>query len=72
MIGLAVGIAGMGALVALRWPGGFAMAGRPAAGLGAGLADAFTINAVLALATAALAYLRSAGRREPRRECQAG
>lgn len=57
MIGLAVGIAGMGALVALRWPAGFAMAGRPAAGLGAGLADAFTINATLALATAAVAYL---------------
>jgi MFS family permease len=56
MIGLAVGIAGMGALVALRWPGGFATAGLPAAGLGDGLADAFTINALLALATAALAY----------------
>ena len=56
MIGLAVGIAGMGALVALRWPGGFATADGPAEGLGAGLADAFTINALLALATAALAY----------------
>lgn len=56
MIGLAVGIAGMGALVALRWPGGFASAGLPAAGLGDGLADAFTINALLALGTAALAY----------------
>lgn len=57
MIGLAVGIAGMGALVALRWPGGFATTGGPAAVLGAGLSDAFTINAGLAIATAALAYL---------------
>ncbi len=65
MIGLAVGIAGMGALVALRWPSGFAMAGRPAAGLGAGLADAFTINAVLALATAAVAYLTLGGADSP-------
>jgi hypothetical protein len=56
MIGLAVGIAGMGGIVALRWPGGFATAGLPAAGPRDGLADAFTINAVLALATAALAY----------------
>jgi EmrB/QacA subfamily drug resistance transporter len=56
MIGLAVGISGMGALVALRWPGGLATAGLPAAGLGDGLADAFTVNAVLALTTAALAY----------------
>ena len=56
MIGLAVGIAGMGALVAFRWPSGFASAGLPAAGLGDGLADAFTINALLSLATAALAY----------------
>ena len=64
MIGLAVGIAGMGALVALRWPGGFASAGLPAAGLGDGLADAFTINALLALATAALAYLTLGARAE--------
>ena len=56
MIGLAVGISGMGALVALRWPGGLAAAGLPSTGLGDGLADAFTVNAVLALATAALAY----------------
>ncbi len=56
MIGLAVGISGMGALVALRWPGGLVTAGLPSAGLGDGLADAFTVNAVLALATAALAY----------------
>jgi len=56
MIGLAVGISGMGALVALRWPGGLASAGLPAAGLGPGLADAFTVNAVLALVTAVLAY----------------
>jgi MFS family permease len=63
MIGLAVGIAGMGALVALRWPGGFAAADGPAEGLGAGLSDAFTINALLALATGGLAYFTLGGPR---------
>ena len=55
MVGLTLGIALMGAIVAARWPGGFAIAAARPSALADGLALAFRINAGIALATAALA-----------------
>jgi EmrB/QacA subfamily drug resistance transporter len=55
MVGLTLGIALMGAIVAARWPGGFATASVDSAGLGDGLALAYRLNAGIALATAGLA-----------------
>lgn len=55
MVGLSLGIALMGALVAVRWPGGLADASARPDDFADGLALAFLVNAVLAAATAALA-----------------
>jgi len=54
MIGLTLGIALMSAIVATRWPGGFATASVDS-GLADGLSIAYRVNAAIALATAALA-----------------
>mgnify|MGYP000035222745 CR=1 FL=1 len=66
MVGLSLGIALMGAIVAARWPGGFAAAPVPATTLADGLSLAFLVNAGIALVTAALAAatLRGRGRAE--------
>lgn len=61
MLGLTLGIALMGAIVAARWPGGFATAPAQPGALGDGLALAFRINAGIALATAGLAAATLAG-----------
>jgi EmrB/QacA subfamily drug resistance transporter len=55
MVGLTLGIALMGAIVAARWPGGFATAPVSPGGLRDGLALAYRVNAGIALATAGLA-----------------
>jgi MFS family permease len=55
MLGLTLGIAMMGAIVAARWPGGFASAPVDPGGLADGLALAYRVNAGIALVTAALA-----------------
>lgn len=54
MVGLTLGIALMSAIVAARWPGGFASVQVDTAGLADGLALAYRINAGIALATAGL------------------
>ena len=73
MIGLAVGIALMGAIVTARWPGGLAGAATDPQAFVDGLSVAFIVNAVSALVAAALAattiagdrpaHVRAAGRR---------
>lgn len=65
MVGLTLGIALMGAIVAARWPGGFAMAAARPGSLADGLALAFRINAAIALATAGLAAATLAGSTRP-------
>ena len=55
MIGLAVGIALMGAIVTARWPGGLAGAATDPDAFVDGLSVAFLVNAVIALVAAALA-----------------
>ena len=61
MVGLTFGIALMGAIVAARWPGGFAVAPAQPGALSGGLSLAFRINAGIALATAGLAAGTLAG-----------
>lgn len=61
MIGLAVGIALMGAIVTARWPGGLAGAATDPRAFVDGLSVAFIVNAVIALAAAALAATTIAG-----------
>ncbi len=65
MVGLTLGIALMGAIVAARWPGGFAIATAQPGVFADGLALAFRINAGIALATAALAAATLAGSTRP-------
>lgn len=69
MIGLAVGIALMGAIVTARWPGGFAGAETDARAFVDGLSVAFVVNAAIALVAAALAATAIAGNgsRDPSR-----
>ncbi len=55
MVGLTLGIALMSAIVAARWPGGFATTPTSPGGLADGLALAYRVNAGIALATAGLA-----------------
>lgn len=55
MVGLTLGIALMSAIVAARWPGGFATAPASPGTLADGLALAYRVNAGIALATAGLA-----------------
>ena len=71
MVGLTLGIALMGAIVAARWPGGFAVATLRPAALADGLAIAFRVNAGIALATAAVAAATLAGSK-PRRGIPSG
>lgn len=66
MVGLAVGIALMGAIVTARWPGGLAGAATDPRAFVEGLSAAFQVNAALALVAAAVAALTIAG--GPRRE----
>jgi EmrB/QacA subfamily drug resistance transporter len=63
MIGLAIGIALMGAIVTARWPGGLAGAATDPRAFVNGLSVAFLVNAVIALAAAALAAITIAGGR---------
>lgn len=63
MIGLAVGIALMGAIVTARWPGGLAGAATDPRAFVDGLSVAFLVNAVIALVAAALAATTIAGGR---------
>lgn len=63
MIGLAVGIALMGAIVTARWPGGLARADTDPQAFVDGLSVAFIVNAVLALVAAAPAAMTIAGGR---------
>ncbi len=71
MVGLTLGIALMGAIVAARWPGGFAVAPARPGALAGGLSLAFRINAGIALATAAVAAATLAGTK-PRRAARLG
>lgn len=63
MVGLTLGIALMSAIVATRWPGGFASAPGDPGGFVSGLALAYRINAGIALATAGLAAATLGGSR---------
>ena len=63
MIGLAVGITLMGAIVTARWPGGLAGAATDPRAFVDGLSVAFLVNAVIALVAAALAATTIAGGR---------
>ena len=63
MIGLAVGIAFMGAIVSARWPGGLAGAATDPRAFVDGLSVAFVVNAVIAIAAALLAALTLDGAR---------
>lgn len=65
MVGLTLGIALMGAIVAARWPGGFAVAPSRPGALADGLSLAFRVNAGIALATAGLAAASLAGSKRP-------
>jgi EmrB/QacA subfamily drug resistance transporter len=71
MVGLTLGIALMGAIVAARWPGGFATAPVEPGGLADGLALAYRVNAGIALVTACLAAVTLPGSK-PRRAMPAG
>lgn len=64
MVGLSLGIALMGAIVAARWPGGFVAQGR-ATDLASGLSLAYRINAVIALVTAGVAAATLTGAKRP-------
>jgi EmrB/QacA subfamily drug resistance transporter len=66
MIGLAVGIALMGAIVTARWPGGLAGAATNPHAFVTGLSTAFLFNAAIALLAAAVAALTLAGGRSTR------
>lgn len=63
MIGLAVGIALMGAIVSARWPGGLAGATTDPQAFVDGLSTAFLVNAAISLIAAALAASTLGGRR---------
>ncbi len=63
MIGLAIGIALMGAIVTARWPGGLAGAATDPAAFVDGLSVAFLINTAIALVAAAIAASTIAGGR---------
>ena len=63
MIGLAVGIALMGAIVTARWPGGLAGAAVDPQAFVDGLSVAFLVNTAIALAAALLAATTIAGGR---------
>ena len=66
MIGLAIGIALMGAIVTARWPGGLAGAATDPRAFVDGLSVAFLVNAVIALVAGAVAALTIAGGRSER------
>ena len=66
MIGLAVGIALMGAIVTARWPGGLAGAATDPRAFVDGLSVAFLVNTAIALVAAAIAALTIAGGRSVR------
>ena len=70
MIGLAIGIALMGAIVTARWPGGLAGASTDSRAFVDGLSVAFLVNAALALVAAAVAALTIAGGRSERAQQQ--
>jgi len=61
MIGLAVGIALMGAIVSARWPGGLAGAATDPRAFADGLSTALLVNAAIALAAAGVAAVTIAG-----------
>ncbi len=63
MIGLALGIALMGAIVTARWPGGLAGAATDPRAFVSGLSVAFLVNAAIALVAATLAAITIAGGR---------
>ena len=63
MIGLAIGIALMGAIVTARWPGGLAGATTDPRAFVDGLSVAFIVNAAIALVAAALAATTITGGR---------
>jgi EmrB/QacA subfamily drug resistance transporter len=54
-VGLSLGVAVMGAIVAAQWPGDLAQAGADLDGFTTGISAGFTVNAALALAAAVLA-----------------
>jgi EmrB/QacA subfamily drug resistance transporter len=66
MIGLAIGIALMGAIVTARWPGGLAGAATDPRSFVNGLSVAFLVNTAIALAAATLAAMTIAGGRAAR------
>ena len=61
MIGLAIGIALMGAIVTARWPGGLAGAATDPRAFVDGLSTALLVNAAIALVAAGVAALTIAG-----------
>ena len=66
MVGLTLGIAFMGAIVAARWPAGFAAGPVSPGGLAEGLAVAYKINAGIALVTAGVAAATLPGAKRSR------
>lgn len=70
MIGLAVGIALMGAIVTARWPGGLAGAATDPRAFVDGLSIAFLVNTAIALLGAAVAAITIAGGRAVRAQRQ--
>jgi len=66
MIGLAIGIALMGAIVTARWPGGLAGAATDPRAFVNGLSVAFLVNTAIALVAATLAAMTIAGGRAAR------
>jgi EmrB/QacA subfamily drug resistance transporter len=60
-VGLSLGVAVMGAIVATQWPGDLAQSDTDSAAFTAGISTGFTVNAALALAAAvfAVAAIRS-------------
>jgi len=66
MVGLTLGIAFMGAIVAARWPAGFAAGPVSPGGLAEGLALAYKINAGIALVTAGVAAATLPGAKRSR------
>ena len=63
MIGLAIGIALMGAIVTARWPGGLAGAATDPTAFVDGLSVGFLVNTAIAVVAAAVAALTIAGGR---------
>ncbi len=55
MVGLSLGVAVMGAIVAAQWPGDFARSDADPTAFTTGLSNGFLVNAALAMAAAALA-----------------